>query len=558
MSARLLTRCLAPAALLAAGLLAPGVARPADRPCACHHAKAKLVPVVYNVADLVIPVDTTPCVITIGGGAATCEHAGPRPAPKTVEAQLIQLIASTVAPKTWSQNGGSGTIDYNPLTMSLVVYHTAAVQDQVRDLLAALRRMQDLEVAVEVRFVSVGEDFCERVGVDFNSNPPKTCSPPAPPVAPRDGVAFLNDAQVRKLLEAVQGDRRANVMQAPKVTVANGQASVIRVGDEHRFVTGVDVSDEGGQVMARPRTETITTGLQMGVRPVISADRRFVRLELAVSKSELAANVPLFPVVLPLKSADGGEPVVFTQFIQQPSVVAQTMQQTVTVPDGGTVLLGGMKTVHEARTEYGPPVLSKVPYVNRLFKNVGYARETEHVLVMVTPRVIVTEEEEAKPTAACPCPCPCDPPCACPCPAKCAAKAECCAAHAPCCTAGRDAVKAKVGELMKHFNELFKEGRYKEAEIYATVARELSPDDGAAAAAVHMARAHARHCGTGASASAAATTPADKDALAELLRKYHAACAKARELAERALSLDPTCFSKDKGGAEQSEKHDEQ
>ena len=56
MSARLLKSCLAPAALLAAGLLAPGLARPADRPCACHHAKAKLISRVYNVADLVVPI----------------------------------------------------------------------------------------------------------------------------------------------------------------------------------------------------------------------------------------------------------------------------------------------------------------------------------------------------------------------------------------------------------------------------------------------------------------------------------------------------------------------
>jgi hypothetical protein len=568
MSVRLLTRCLAPAALLAAGLLAPGLARPADLPCPSRHAKAKLVPAVYNVADLVIPVDKTPRVINVGAGAASCEPAGPRPAPTTLETQLIQLITSAIAPRTWSENGGSGTIDYHPLTMSLIVNQTAAVQGQVRDLLAALRRMQDQEVSVEVRFVSVGEDFCERIGVDFNSNPPTTYSSPAPPVAPKQGVAFLNDAQMRKLMEAVQGDQRANVMQAPKLTVSNGQASVIRIGDEHRFVTGVDVSDEGGQVMARPHTETITTGLQMGVRPVISADRRFVRLDLAVNKSELAANVPLFPVVLPLKPADGGEPVVFTQYIQQPSVVAQTMQQTVTVPDGGTVLLGGLKTVREVRNEYGPPVLSKVPYVNRLFKNVGYGRETEHVLVMVTPRVIVHEEEEAKPTHACPCPCPCDPPCACPCPSKCAAKAECCEAHATCCAARHNAVKSKVDELMKRFNELFKEGRYKEAEVYAAVALELDPDNGAASAAVHMARAHARHHSakandgeTEVSENVAATesAPEVKDrAVADLLRKYHAACAKARKLAERALTLDPTCFSKEKGGDEQSDKPGEQ
>jgi hypothetical protein len=546
MSARLLTRCLA--ALLAAGLLAPGVARPADRPCPCHHAKAKLVTATYNVADLVIPIDNFGPV-NLKAGTAACTPAQPRAAAKTLEDQLIHLITSAVAPKTWSDAGGPGTLDYHPMTMALVVNQTPAVQQQVADLLAALRRLQDQQVSVEVRFVTVTEDEFERVGVDFNTNPPKVCDSKPCPEA-KEGVAFLSAAQVRKFLERAQGDTRTNVMQAPKLTVFNGQASVIRIADEQFFVTGVDVSDEGGQVMARPHTETITTGLQMGVRPVISADRRFVRLELAVNKSEVAANVPLYPVVVPLKPADGGEPVAFTQFIQQPSVVAQTLQQTVSVPDGGTVLLGGLKTVREGRNEFGPPVLSKIPYVNRLFKNVGYGRETKHVLVMVTPRVIiVNEEEEAKQTGACPCPCPCAAPCACPCPSKCAAKAVCCEECAPCCTAGHDAVKAKAAELMKRFNELFKEARYEEAEACAAKAHELEPDNGAVSAAVHVARTMACHHGA---------KCCDRETVAELLREYRETCAKARKLAARALAIDPTCFSKEKGGEEQAEKHGEE
>ena len=48
----------------------------------------------------------------------------------------------------------------------------------------------------------------------------------------------------------------------------------------------------------------------------------------------------------------------------------------------------GPKRLTEARNEYGPPVLSKIPYVNRLFRNVGYGRCAEHVLVLVTPRII--------------------------------------------------------------------------------------------------------------------------------------------------------------------------
>ena len=64
------------------------------------------------------------------------------------------------------------------------------------------------------------------------------------------------------------------------------------------------------------------------------------------------------------------------------------------VPDGGTVLLGGLKTLSEGRNEFGPPILSKIPYLSRLFRNVGYGREAQSLMIMVTPRIIINEEEE--------------------------------------------------------------------------------------------------------------------------------------------------------------------
>ena len=67
-----------------------------------------------------------------------------------------------------------------------------------------------------------------------------------------------------------------------------------------------------------------------------------------------------------------------------------------TVPDGGTVLLGGVKQLNEQRTEYGVPVVSKIPLLDRLFRNVGIGRTTSSVMLMVTPRIIILEEEEEK------------------------------------------------------------------------------------------------------------------------------------------------------------------
>ena len=48
----------------------------------------------------------------------------------------------------------------------------------------------------------------------------------------------------------------------------------------------------------------------------------------------------------------------------------------------------------ETRQEYAVPVLSRIPYVSRLFKNVGYGREAEQVFLVVTPRILVADDTE--------------------------------------------------------------------------------------------------------------------------------------------------------------------
>ena len=35
-----------------------------------------------------------------------------------------------------------------------------------------------------------------------------------------------------------------------------------------------------------------------------------------------------------------------------------------------------------------------IPYISRLFKNVAYGREANSLMIMVTPRIIINEEEE--------------------------------------------------------------------------------------------------------------------------------------------------------------------
>jgi type II secretory pathway component GspD/PulD (secretin) len=217
------------------------------------------------------------------------------------------------------------------------------------------------------------------------------------------GLAFLNDIQVYTFMEMAQGDQRSNIMNAPKVTLFNGQTANLSVNQTEFYVTNVQVFSVNGQIVFIPQNTPLPGSpegtLNITVQAVVSADRRFVRVNQDVTlAAQSGATVPLFPIttfVTPVfEGGSQGQPIPFTQFIQQPSFTSITVQTTVVCPDGGTVLMGGLKRLRESRNEFGPPFLSKVPYLNRLFKNVGVGRDSQHVMIMLTPRIIINSEEE--------------------------------------------------------------------------------------------------------------------------------------------------------------------
>jgi type II secretory pathway component GspD/PulD (secretin) len=482
-------------------------------------ARGKLKQVIYPVADLVVPIDnyTIPDALnmtkllqkqnerqgmpftlqgspgspnglpggqTTGAAMTTVPGAGPQTAlggtvpvgpggqngnvslaKNTIEDVLMKLVTNTVAPSSWAEVGGAGTIDYYPIGMALVINQFEDIQEQIADLLDQLRRLQDLEVAIEVRIVSVSETFFERIGMDFSMNiktdsitknfepqlmsgqfkPAGFLNDPSPknvitgltpagtltpdldiplksssfnmaippfggyPNSPGAngglslGLAFLNDIQVFMFMEAAQGDRRFNVMQAPKLTAFNGASANITLSDVQFFVTDVQVFNVNGQIIFRPVNTAFPVGpgtpsVFLFIQPVVSADRRYVRLNMQPQMYTLSsALVPLFPItafITPtFEGGIVGQPIPFTQFIQQPIFNIIAVQTTVSVPDGGTVVLGGLKTLNEGRNEFGPPILSKIPYLNRLFRNTGYGRDAQSTLILVTPRIIINREE---------------------------------------------------------------------------------------------------------------------------------------------------------------------
>jgi general secretion pathway protein D len=223
----------------------------------------------------------------------------------------------------------------------------------------------------------------------------------------------LSEIEAYFLIEAAQGDRRTNLLNAPKVTLFNGQQAFVADAVSRPFVVGViPVVGEFASAL-QPVIVVLNEGTLMTIQAVVSNDRRYVRLTVVPFFTQVG-EVDTFTfegttsTTSSSESSDDDEDgndesesesdaeTSTGVTVQLPAFQFISVVTTVSVPDGGTVLLGGIKRLNEGRNEIGVPLLSKVPYVNRLFRNVGIGRTTDSLMMMVTPRIIIQEEEEER------------------------------------------------------------------------------------------------------------------------------------------------------------------
>lgn len=426
----------------------------------------------------------------LNGGILNTNPSGPGGAASADFDSLIELITSTIASDSWAENGG-GTAEIRPFptNLSLVISQTQQVHEEIADLLEQLRRLQDLQVTIEVRFIQLNDNFFERIGIDFDMNindnilgtdeivqtgdpalvagaftqevvntqsgigrtrrgatvgveapiagnlatvtadldlPFRQGSFPvatpqfggfSPDSAATFGFAILSDIEAYFLINAAQGDSRTNVLNAPKVTLFNGQQAFVADQSQRPFVLSVIPVVGEFAAAQQPVIVVLSEGTFTSIQAVVSEDRRYVRMTVIPFFSEIG-EVETFTFDGSTttttgsssnstdadddgtnESASGSQNLQRTvagTTVQQPTFQQISVSTTVSVPDGGTVLLGGIKRLSEGRREFGVPLLSKVPYINRLFRNVAIGRETDSLMLMVTPRIIIQEEEEAR------------------------------------------------------------------------------------------------------------------------------------------------------------------
>lgn len=197
--------------------------------------------------------------------------------------------------------------------------------------------------------------------------------------------SFLDNIQVDFLLRATQIDRRASDLDAPRLVLFNGQRATFEAFIEQDYIAALTpvIGDNAGAFL--PQVDTALTGRSLDVQATVSADRRYVTMTVRTFTRVTGDFRTVF---------FGGSQTVGSGFIELATQTTQQIRTTVSVPDGGTLLIGGLKLSGERDVDAGVPILSRIPILKRAFSNSSNVKDDQVLLILIKPTIIIQKEAE--------------------------------------------------------------------------------------------------------------------------------------------------------------------
>lgn len=190
-----------------------------------------------------------------------------------------------------------------------------------------------------------------------------------------------NDA--RMVLNALTEITDVRVISSPQLMVLDNQSARLQVGDQVPIATqsAVSVTDPDAPVVNS--IEFRDTGVILAVTPRVNAGG-LVTLEVLQEVSDVVSTT--------------------TSALNSPTIQQRSIESTVAVQSGDTIVLGGLIQDRDEDSVSGLPLLSELPILGNLFKVTNNAKRRTELLVMITPRVVrdrreaqdVTEELRAR------------------------------------------------------------------------------------------------------------------------------------------------------------------
>jgi len=295
-----------------------------------------------------------------------------------------------------------GSIEVDERSNSLIITDVRQNIDAIRQLVAILDQPEP-QVEIESRIVVATRNFSRDVGIQLsglvigrNGAGGAGGTLPLSPVAsglnvpsglPNGSVnnslasqiantaiglttGIFGTAQINMMISAGEQKGQAKIIATPRVTTLNLQKAKIKSSTKIPITTIQPGAAAGGAVVAT--TTYVDVPLSLEITPQIT-DVGTIVLDVVAENSSTA-------------TVAGGV---------APAINSQSMKTQVTVPDGGTTVVGGVLFDDERESTDRTPGVSRIPLLGNLFKRKGVQRNSNEILFFITPRIYRPEFDSA-------------------------------------------------------------------------------------------------------------------------------------------------------------------
>jgi len=282
-------------------------------------------------------------------------------------------------------------------TFSLIVYASRKNQEWIGNLIKSLDRRRP-QVLIDVSLVEITRDDNFQVDLDVVANATNlvsnsiaikgsTINSLFPSVSPADKrfeggyfagdtknvKGFYNDGRIQALFDLIDKKGYGRILARPKILVNDNELGTIE-RTETEYVAQTSSIYSNTQTGDIPITQNTTytpytAKILLEITPQIS-EGELLRLEIKMIREDFTDTVGTGPK----------------------NTTASNINTIVTVPDGSTIILGGLTKLDQNKTTNKVPLLGDTPVVGTLFRSTGKIDKGNKLYVFVKANILRPEQ----------------------------------------------------------------------------------------------------------------------------------------------------------------------
>jgi MSHA type pilus biogenesis protein MshL len=282
----------------------------------------------------------------------------------------------------------TGQFSINKPAGAVIITDTPAFLERISQYFDDLNRRVTQQIEVDVKVVEVNLNDENRFGVDWNilAEDLKTLNSigmgtnfasgnftsgqfftfNAEGSKPGSGVSASG---IKVAIDALSKQGKVEVVSQPKVMILNNQVAVIQVGTTQSFIDHTSLETTQTGTITSISTSQVQEGVTMRLLGNIVGDQIYLSV------------TPVVTTIDNIRSITSG-----TTTIEAPQTTTKSINTLVKLNEGETVAIGGLITSFKEKSNQSVPVLSKIPFLGKLFQYVQDKDNKTELVIFITPK----------------------------------------------------------------------------------------------------------------------------------------------------------------------------